>query len=76
MFVYSEISCEEILSLPIFLAWLRTWRYLLRRAATPTVKRSGTFSPYGWFVTKRHDSASGPWTAAVGTVRSALQPAA
>jgi hypothetical protein len=57
MFVYSEISCEEILSFPIFLAWVRTCRYRESRAATPTVRRSAksTFSP---LVTKRHDSAS------------------
>src|SRR5712691_4480134 len=27
-------------SLPIFFAWVSTWRYRERRAATPTVKRS------------------------------------
>src|SRR4029450_8001609 len=59
MFVYSAISCEEILSFPIFLACVRTCRYLLRRAATPTVKRSATF-PLSRLVTKRHDCASGP----------------
>src|SRR6478736_6041966 len=32
-------------SLPIFLAWVRTWRYRLRRAATPTVNRSATVTP-------------------------------
>src|SRR6476646_9239506 len=32
-------------SLPIFLAWVRTWRYRLRRAATPTVNRSATAAP-------------------------------
>src|SRR6476469_3314453 len=32
-------------SLPIFLAWVRTWRYRLRRAATPTVNRSATATP-------------------------------
>ena len=42
MFVYSEISCDEIRSLPIFRACVRTCRYLLRRAATPTVRRSVT----------------------------------
>ena len=26
MFVYSAISCEEMRSLPIFLAWVSTWR--------------------------------------------------
>ena len=40
MFVYSLISCDEIRSLPIFFAWVSTWRYRLRRAATPTVSRS------------------------------------
>ena len=40
MFVYSLISCEEILSWPIFFACVRTRRYWLRRAATPTVRRS------------------------------------
>src|SRR5688572_8843873 len=59
MFVYSEISCDEIRSLPILRAWVRTWRYRLRRAATPTVRRSVTCSPPRKFVTKRHDSASG-----------------
>src|SRR6266536_1822939 len=32
-------------SLPIFLACVRTWRYRLRRAATPTVNRSATVAP-------------------------------
>src|SRR4029079_10985863 len=32
-------------SLPIFLAWVRTWRYRLSRAATPTVNRSVTPTP-------------------------------
>src|SRR3954447_5088510 len=32
-------------SFPIFLAWVRTWRYRLRRAATPTVNRSATVAP-------------------------------
>ena len=45
MFVYSAISCEEIRSLPILRACVSTWRYRLRRAATPTVKRSGTALP-------------------------------
>src|SRR5262245_23669241 len=40
MFVYSAISCEEIRSFPIFRACVSTCRYLLKRAATPTVKRS------------------------------------
>jgi hypothetical protein len=40
--VYSAISCEEILSLPIFRACVSTCRYLLKRAATPTVNRSAT----------------------------------
>src|SRR5262249_37334669 len=31
---------DEIRALPIFFACVRTWRYLLRRAATPTVRRS------------------------------------
>src|SRR5687767_8706072 len=44
MFVYSAISWEEIRSLPIFRACVRTCRYLLRRAATPTVSRSATCS--------------------------------
>src|SRR4029079_180339 len=45
MFVYSAISWEEMRSLPIFLACVRTWRYRLRRAATPTVNRSATVTP-------------------------------
>ena len=45
MFVYSEISWLEIRSLPIFFACVSTWRYRLRRAATPTVKRSANFAP-------------------------------
>src|SRR4249920_2248209 len=68
MFVYSEISCDEIRSLPIFRAWVSTWRYLLRRAATPTVRRSAKMPPYGSFVANRHDSASGPEGAAGTTV--------
>src|SRR5581483_8117304 len=32
-------------SLPIFFAWVRTWRYRLSRAATPTVNRSATIAP-------------------------------
>src|ERR1051326_5309290 len=32
-------------SLPIFLACVRTWRYRLSRAATPTVNRSVTPAP-------------------------------
>src|SRR5215218_3321212 len=36
MWVYSASSCEEIVSLPIFRAWIRTWRYRDRRAATPS----------------------------------------
>src|SRR6478672_9303569 len=32
-------------SLPIFLAWVRTCRYRLSRAATPTVNRSVTPTP-------------------------------
>src|SRR5581483_5035565 len=32
-------------SLPIFFAWVRTWRYRERRAATPTVNRSATSAP-------------------------------
>src|SRR6188474_2619733 len=73
MFVYSEISCDEIRSLPIFLACVRTWRYLLRRAATPTVRRSVTcWSPCRVFVTKRHDSAYGrPGLAARTALRGA-----
>src|SRR5512146_3259442 len=53
MFVYSAISCEEILVLPIFRACVSTWRYRDRRAATPTFKRSATRPPFFWlyFVT-------------------------
>src|SRR3954452_20488492 len=53
MFVYSAISCEEILVLPIFRACVSTWRYRDRRAATPTFKRSATRPPFYWlyFVT-------------------------
>src|SRR4029079_18321557 len=42
MFVYSAISCHEIRDLPILRACVSTWRYRLRRAATPTPKRSAT----------------------------------
>src|SRR6266699_6614682 len=34
------MSWEEIRSLPIFFDWVRTWRYRLSRAATPTPSRS------------------------------------
>src|SRR5262245_34936351 len=71
MFVYSAISWEEIRSLPIFRACVRTWRYLLRRAATPTVSRSAIRPFSSRLVTKRHDSASGPDQAAGGTVSPA-----
>src|SRR3990172_2997859 len=56
MLVYSEISCEEMRSLPIFFACVSTWRYRLRRAATPTVNRSATVSPSfaSELVTTRH----------------------
>src|SRR5690348_11901606 len=33
-------------SLPIFLAWVSTWRYRLSLAATPTVNRSVTITPF------------------------------
>ena len=33
--------------MPIFRAWVSTWRYRLRRAATPTVSRSGGASWVG-----------------------------
>src|SRR5215210_2262404 len=36
-------------SLPIFLAWVSTWRYRLNRAATPTVSRS-LLTPLPWTV--------------------------
>src|SRR5688500_11783422 len=45
MFVYSEISWDEIRSRPIFLACVSTCRYRDRRAATPTVSRSATSAP-------------------------------
>ena len=45
MFVYSLISWEEMRSLPIFRAWVRTRRYCDKRAATPTVKRSPDLGP-------------------------------
>src|SRR5262249_48167335 len=45
MFVYSAISWEEILVLPILRACVSTWRYRDRRAATPTFKRSATRPP-------------------------------
>src|SRR4051794_31307552 len=32
-------------SFPIFFAWVRTWRYRLSLAATPTVSRSVTVTP-------------------------------
>src|SRR5881394_4034573 len=51
MFVYSAISCDEILVLPIFRACFSTWRYRDRRAATPTFKRSATRPPSFDFVT-------------------------
>src|SRR5215475_12508658 len=51
MFVYSAISCEEILVFPIFRACVSTWRYRDRRAATPTFKRSATRPPSFDFVT-------------------------
>ena len=51
MFVYSAISCEEILVFPIFRACVSTWRYRDRRAATPTFKRSATRPPWLDFVT-------------------------
>src|SRR5262245_18092597 len=54
MFVYSAISCDEIRSVPILRAWVRTWRYRLRRAATPTVRRSGTYVPSQQPVTTAH----------------------
>ena len=59
---------DEIRSLPIFLACVSTWRYLLRRAATPTVRRSATLILSSPLVTKCHDSASGGATPARGTV--------
>src|SRR6187397_3623468 len=76
MFVYSEISCDEIRSLPIFRACVSTWRYLLRRAATPTVRRSVTCrSPCRSFVTKRHDSAYGSLRLAGRTTERPLRAA-
>jgi hypothetical protein len=47
---------------------VRTCRYLLRRAATPTVKRSAKTPLSSQLVTKRHDSASELRRAAEGTV--------
>src|SRR5215813_9590452 len=51
MFVYSAISWEEILVLPILRACVSTWRYRDRRAATPTFRRSATRPPWLDFVT-------------------------
>src|SRR3954469_5421865 len=51
MFVYSAISCDEILVFPIFRACVSTRRYRDRRAATPTFKRSATRPPSLDFVT-------------------------
>ena len=53
--------------MPIFRAWVSTCRYLLRRAATPTVRRSATGSPCRQFVTNRHDCASGSRAPVAGT---------
>src|SRR5687768_7703757 len=46
-------------SLPIFFAWVSTWRYRLRRAATPTVKRSATRSLPSSLVTTGHMMPAG-----------------
>src|SRR5687767_9160131 len=59
MFVYSAISCDEIRSLPILRACDSTCRYLLRRAATPTVKRSATSLPLSACLAEVADCASG-----------------
>src|SRR6185312_12948371 len=49
MWVYSESSCEEIVSRPILRACVRTCRYRERRAATPSERRSpSTGSPAAW----------------------------
>src|SRR5919109_629809 len=46
-------------SFPIFRAWVRTWRYRLRRDATPTVSRSATTpAPPETLVTPLNNSAS------------------
>src|SRR4051794_7775880 len=45
MFVYSAISCEEILVFPIFRACVSTWRYRDRRGGGPAVQRPAPLTP-------------------------------
>src|SRR5688500_2342122 len=64
-------------SLPIFFAWVSTWRYRLRRAATPTVRRSATRTLLSSLVTTGHMMPAGschPRTQPSGTPEPLPEP--